>query len=673
MPHFIEQSGVRRDTSAASKRAVLSATGLAVQTARDTIDTWASLRQAGQPPLPPTWVQQTGRVAQTVALPTACRGQAYTATCTLEDGTRKQVTGYAPKAARMTLLLPWTLPHGYHALQWRCAHVDISQALIITPARCYTVADALGPGGKTCGVWANLYSMRSTHNWGIGDFRDLQSLVTWSAQAGANFVGINPLHALRNRGDDISPYSPISRLYKNPLYLDVASIEELPNCPEALRMMRSKSWQAQLGDARRQEAVDYESVRTLKMGVLRALHAHFSSLRNTPKKRAYRVFLQQHGKRLHDYAVFCALDEHFVDRGNWGGWNHWPQAYRRHDGAAVSAFAQQHASVVDFHCYLQFEIENQLAQVTAAARTKMAIGLYQDLAIGTAPGGAEPWVFPHLFVPGISVGAPPDYYARQGQDWGLPPLHPQALRADGYSYFRLLLQSVMGQGGALRLDHAMGMMRLFWIPRGQPAKLGAYVRYPLDDMLSILALESVRHRSVVIGEDLGTVPAGFGAVLRRYGILSSKVMYFETSKSGAFRAAARYSDHALVTATTHDHAPLRCFFTGADCDLRRRVGNIANDAAWRAAKKHRAQEITRLVARLKADKCLPHAGARPLTPDLFVEAVHKFLRKTPAPLVGISLDDIVGETQPVNMPGVGPTQFPSWKRRIRALRPTDKL
>ncbi len=673
MPHFIEQSGVRRDTSVASMRAVLAATGLAVQTARETVDTWETMRQAAPPPLPPTWVQQAGRVTQPVFLPKACRGRTYTAVCTLEDGTQKKTEGRTPNSAKMWLTLPWTLPCGYHTLQWCCAHITIDQTLIVTPSRCYTVADALGPGGKTCGVWANLYSMRSPHNWGMGDFRDLHTLIDWSARAGANFVGINPLHALRNRGNDISPYSPISRLYKNPLYLDVAAIAELPNCPEALRLMRSKAWQAHLRATRNQDAVDYEAVRALKLGVLRKLHAHFTKMRSTPKKRAYRAFLGRHGERLHDFAVFCALDDHFVDKGMWSGCNGWPQDYRRHNSPAVHAFAEKHAQEVDFHCYLQFELENQLAGVTAAASETMAIGLYQDLAIGTAPSGAEPWVFPHLFVPGISVGAPPDYYARQGQDWGLPPLHPQALRADGYSYFRLLLQSAMGQGGALRLDHAMGMMRLFWIPRGRPAKLGAYVRYPLEDMLSILALESVRHKSVVIGEDLGTVPAGFGAVLRRYGILSSKVMYFETRKNGTFRAAANYSDHALVTATTHDHAPLRCFFTSADCDLRRRVGNLRNDAALRAAKKQRANEIKALVARLRADKCLLHKGPNPLTPKMFTEAVHRFLRKTPAPLVGISLDDIVGETRPVNMPGVGPAQFPSWKRRIRALLPTDTL
>ena len=333
----------------------------------------------------------------------------------------------------------------------------------------------------------------------------------------------------------------------------------------------------------------------------------------------------------------------------------------------------EHAERVDYHRWLQFECERQLGEVAEVARRRgLTIGLYQDLAIGTSPAGSDVWSNPDLFVQGASVGAPPDPYAASGQNWGLPPIDPRALRRDAYRYYIRLLRTGFRSAGALRIDHVMGLFRLFWIPEGMTGKQGAYINYPSRELLGILALESVRHRALVVGEDLGTVPKEVPAALAKWGVLSSKVLYFEREKRGGFKAADRYPPLSFATANTHDLATLAGFWRGRDVELRVQHGLVEPGESASAAATERMREKEALVRRLRSSGMLPVSERAPrgsgtdlAWEHMLRQAVHTFLCSTPAVIVGLSLDDLAGEVESVNLPGVGPDAHPSWRRKMQ--------
>ncbi|TMA14104.1 MAG: 4-alpha-glucanotransferase, partial [Deltaproteobacteria bacterium] len=291
----------------------------------------------------------------------------------------------------------------------------------------------------------------------------------------------------------------------------------------------------------------------------------------------------------------------------------------------------------------------------------LRIGIYQDLAIGSAPGGSDTWAFPELFVTRAAIGAPPDGYSKDGQNWGLPPIDPGALRAGRYRYFIRLVKNALRHAGALRIDHAVGLFRQFWIPEGLSGKEGAYVRFPADDLLGILALESRRQGAIVVGEDLGTVPAEVPSALHARGVLSSRVLYFERDANGRFLRASEYERDSLTTANTHDMPTLEGFFRGRDIDIKREVGLIASDEDAKRAREERRREKRELFRRLSNEGLLQPGDSD----DSQVRAaVHAFLERTPASLVGIALDDLLGEEEPVNVPGVTPEKFESWTRKL---------
>ncbi|MGH7623983.1 MAG: 4-alpha-glucanotransferase, partial [Gemmatimonadaceae bacterium] len=294
----------------------------------------------------------------------------------------------------------------------------------------------------------------------------------------------------------------------------------------------------------------------------------------------------------------------------------------------------------------------------------LSVGLYQDLAIGSADDGADVWAHQHLFLDSVSLGAPPDDYAAEGQNWGIPPIDPRRLRDDRYDYFITVIRSALRHSGALRVDHVLGLFRQFWIPRGMSGGRGAYVRFPVQDLLGILALESTRQHAVIVGEDLGTVPPEVPGTLKSWGILSSRVMLFQHDADGRFRAAAAYEPLSLTTADTHDMAPLEGWWRGRDLELRQQLGLIETDAAAQDARTARERERTGLAERLAADGVITDAAAIQHGGEPLRTAVHRFLRRTPALLVGLSLDDLTGEVEPVNVPGVSPDRFPSWTRRM---------
>ena len=555
---------------------------------------------------------------------------------------------------------------GYHSLQVTIdagtGEQSAEQSLIIVPPACPSPADVL-KGARVFGITANLYTVRSERNWGVGDFTDLDGLLRWGASADAQFVGVNPLHALRNSGGDVSPYSPVSRLFRNPLYIDVEAIPGFQQSRAARAIVGNAQFQAELSRVRRSDKVEYERVMELKLRVLRELHsAHLRGPRE--RNPEWTGWLESQGEALESFATFCALGEHLGHEGDASdNWHDWPEQYRDPRSAAVARFREQHREEVDFYCWLQFVIDRQLATVAESAKNgAMAIGLYQDLAIGTSPNGSDVWTYPDLFLQGVSIGAPPDPYSASGQNWGLPPIDPRALRARRYDYWIRLVRSSLRHSGALRIDHVMGLFRQFWIPDGKTGKDGAYVRFPSDDLLGILALESTRGGALVVGEDLGTVPEDVPPAMRRWHVLSSKVLYFERDDASGFKPASSYAEEALATANTHDMPTLAGFWKSRDVEVRRKVGLIDSDDEAKA-RDTRDTEKRQLVERLVAEGLLPE-GRQPDGTALRA-AVHEFLCRTPAALVGLSLDDVVGEGEPVNVPGVGADKFPSWTRRLK--------
>jgi 4-alpha-glucanotransferase len=550
------------------------------------------------------------------------------------------------------------LPLGYHTLNAG----DESQTLIVVPPKC------MAPVRRAMGLIANLYAVRSDADWGVGDITDLASIAKWSGGKGAAFVGVSPLHALRNRGDDISPYSPLSRLYRNPIYIDVTAVPELGECTDVRAMLDDPATQETLASLRASGRVDYERVWALKRRALEMLHRTFIVRHRDARSargRDWRAYIEHEGAALVSFATFCALEDHFVASADARGWPHWPAELQHPDSPDVIAFRAANADAVDFHRWLQFELDRQLGAAAAIARKAgLGVGIYQDLAIGAAPDSADVWAFSDLFLPGIAVGAPPDGYAPQGQNWGLPPLDPYALVENRYAFWIALLRASLRHAGALRIDHVLGLFRQFWIPQGMTGAQGAYVRFPTEDMLGILALESVRHRAVIVGEDLGTVPEEVPGVLERWGVLSSRVMYFERESDGRFRPASSYPKLSLTTADTHDMATITGFWTARDIELQRMAGLIQSDESAAAARAHRDNERRFLVERLVAEGALKSSDAEAPSNAELRGAVHRFLCSTPAALVGIYLEDLVGEREPVNLPGVHSDVFQSWTRRL---------
>jgi 4-alpha-glucanotransferase len=381
-------------------------------------------------------------------------------------------------------------------------------------------------------------------------------------------------------------------------------------------------------------------------------------------------YVKAHGDALRDFAVFLALRAQLAPQHG-PDWRRWPAAFRDPVSPAVRDFAAVHADDVGFHCYLQFELDRQLGEAAAHARAAgLDVGLYQDLAIGSSPGGSDAWAFSDLFVTGATLGAPPDTWYRRGQDWGFHPLDPRRLAARGYDYWIRLLRAGLAHAGALRIDHVIGLFRQFWIPSGGTPAEGGYVRFPTEDLLAILALESGRAGALVIGEDLGTVPRGLTRTLAAWGVLSTRILYFARDRRGQFLPAGSYPPRALVSANTHDMAPLAGYWVGRDLELRWRAGQIRSRSAFAHAKQERRAELAALAHRVAPEGPVSRPEASHADAEMR-GAVHAFLCRTPAALVGLSLDDLVGEREPVNLPGAGPDVFPSWSRRLRM--PTERL
>ena len=587
-----------------------------------------------------------------------------------EEGLRTQWSGvtHGGSSRRMALTLPVVPPLGYHSLRvvFRTGHTRRGgrQRLIVVPSRC-TPPEARLHGRRGFGITTNLYSVRSEKNWGAGDIGDVKAIAQWLGQHGGAFVGMNPLHALRNAGYDVSPYSPITRLFRNPLYLRVDDVPELRHDAAARELIAAPVYQAELAELRVASMIDYARVMAVRAPVLESLYRTFQVHEancHSPRARDLAAFLAREDPPLTRYATYMAIAEREGPDARL-----WPDALRDADGEAVAALRHQLAERVGYHRWLQFELDRQLGcAASEALQAGLAIGMYQDLAVGSASSGSDVWSHPELFLQGATVGAPPDMYSDDGQNWGLPAINPHVLRATGYEYWTRLLRAGFRHSGALRIDHALGLFRMFWVPLGESAKQGAYVRSFSNELFGILALESVRHNALVVGEDLGTVPPDVPGVLAKWGVLGSRVQVFERDfHTGQFRSAAAYPRMALATVNTHDLPPLVGWAEARDILLRSEVGDLSDVGAASAMRDSRMSDLGALVSSLVEAGLLPPEAHQHLTSDMLIAAVHAFLRSTPSALVGLSLDDLAHEATPVNIPGVWQDRYPSWSRRMR--------
>jgi 4-alpha-glucanotransferase len=669
-------SGARRETSDATRVALLAGMGIAADSEAEATRARRALDAARDARLvaPSCVAHAGGNAARRLALrwPAAAGARvAWRVRHEGEDGETRAFEGRARLRADgcLVLALPFAPEAGVHA--WRVAVSgpgglrEAVQRRIVAPRQCTSPSERLGRR-RGFGLCANLYATRRRGDAGAGDLTTLRRLVSLAAAEGAAFVGIGPLHAIWSQGTAVSPYQPVSRLYRAALCVDVEAVPELRDAPEVRARLASPTLRAELTPLRAARLIDYEAVTRTKLALLRLLHQRFArSVGNgrSARARAYARFLAREGEPLTRFATFLALAAARGGGPAAGCWPRWPAALRDPRSPAVAAFRRRHEEEVDFHRFVQFEIDRQLAGASRGARG-LEVGLYADLAVGSPPDAADAWAFPGLFAEGVRVGAPPDDFAAQGQDWGLAPLDPRRLAEEGYEFWIRLLRAAFAHAGALRIDHVMGLVRLWWVPPGAEPPQGAYVRQPAEALLGILALESRRAGALVIGEDLGTVPPGFAARLARHGILSSRVLAFE-HREHRYRPAKRYSPRALVTANTHDLPPLAALLGDEDLRLRRRAGQIADDAALAAACARRRRERQGLLRRLAGDGHLPRGPAdAPPGAAALAAAVTAFLCATPAPLVGLSVDDLAGEEEPVNLPGVPQERHASWSRRL---------
>jgi (1->4)-alpha-D-glucan 1-alpha-D-glucosylmutase len=687
-PSYRDIFGVEHAAPDATLRALLAAMG--VDAERDEDSDALGANAPATAVLPPAVVvrQREQPVHLCVSLP-ASRIRETLHCRVVEEGGRTHRQAFYPAESAATaeavidgtpyrvceLTLTPALPTGYHRVDLQTRFRSLAHTrVIVVPDTCYQPEVAAGDG-RGWGAAVQLYTLRSERNWGMGDFTDLALVVEQWAARGADVVGINPLHALfLAEPERASPYSASSRLFLNPLYLDVERIADHAECDAAREKVRAPPFQMRLAALRRADRVDYAGVAAAKREILETLYAHFRDRhlrRHTARGRDFRAYVAAQGEPLRRFALFEALHEHHVaGEAHSGDWRQWPEPYRDPESRETKRFARQHRARIEYFSYLQWQCEQQLEAVHArAVELGQGVGLYRDLAVSVEASGADAWSAQTRYASSATVGAPPDDFNLHGQNWGLAPPLPEALAAAGYEPWIEVLRRNMRGAGALRIDHVMALWRLFWVPQGAAAEHGAYVGYPHDALLGILALESVRNRCAVVGEDLGTVPEEVRAAMRRMGILSYRLLMFEKAADGEYTAPAAYPPEALAAFSSHDLPTLAGWWEGRDLALRAEL-DLYPDAATRDAEVvARAADRARLLRALEREVLLPAgvsaspAALPAMTPEL-ARAVHVFVARTPSRLVLIQLEDVIGELEQVNLPGASPQRHASWRRKL---------
>ncbi len=699
---YYDISGTRHFTPDSTRRAILSAMGFAVES-REALA--QSLTQWDEAP----W----RRSCEPVQVVRQGGGPAAVSCClALEDGRERAVVVHwklsdeagepvqngeagpglsvlevrfldGTRHVRVGVPLPPDLPLGYFTLSLQAEGLVGGPAgtmrLIVAPQHCY-LPPTVESHRPVWGVALQLYSLSSPRNWGCGDFTDLGQVVDWAGkELGAGLIGLNPLHALRNTSPHHnSPYAPLNRLAVNELYINLEKLPEFFASQDAQRQYQSAEFQQKLKTLREQRRVDYDAVAAAKRTMLdlayrQFLKEHYDGAEpnlepKTARAKLLERFIQSEGEPLELYAIFQTLEEERkLIQSKQATWRDWPRQFAA-PGPPVREYGKRHRKRVRFFQYIQWIASEQLQEVRRRAEEAgMPIGLYNDLALGAERTGAEVWMYQSMLALEADCGAPPDAFAPEGQNWGLPPVNPIALRACGYELLIRLLRANLRFGGAIRLDHVMALCRLFWIPRGKPASEGTYVHYPFEDLLAIVALESVRAKTLVIGEDLGTVPDWVREQLGKASVLSYKVFYFERRGDGAWKAPAEYPEQSLAVVTTHDLPTLTGFWSGEDIQVRAGLGTFRDDAARQQAWEERQRDKGRMLQALKAESLLPEgltddpASAPAMTPAL-CGAIHLYLARSRSAVVLANLEDGLEELAQTNLPGTV-EQHPNWSRK----------
>jgi 4-alpha-glucanotransferase len=698
-PHYYDMAGNLHVTAAETQAALLAAMGCRCQTLADLHQElercrswpWSEMLEPvlalSQAQLPAAWnlflPLPAGRLP--AALEVTCELKDETGTClhreifgpTLQ---LEEIRSFGKNTYGLVkLLLPPALPLGYFDLQVRVNSAGLQKQgqmlVIIAPDRMY-IPESLN-NERIWGINLPLYAIRSSHNWGIGDCGDLQRLLPLESQLNADIIGLNPLHYLGVLlQNNISPYYPTSRCYFSPLFLDLEMVPEMAASAAAQGYLGRTDIQQKITGLREQKHVDYPEVARLKATVLALLWETFISnhgLPGSPKTARgcdFAAFLDEHGKSLRQFATFLALAEFWQAQGrNYHSWQEWPADYHDPAGPAVAKFARGHDRQLLFHMYVQWLFSRQIQETQAEARERnLSLGLYLDLAVGVDPGGFDSWANQGLFAATVDIGAPPDTFSPLGQNWGLAPLLPQRLRDQKYRYFIQMLRQNSPMGGALRMDHVMGLFRLFWIPQGASPAQGAYVRYPAEDMLKILALESVKQQTVIIGEDLGTVSPNIREELAKKRVLSTRLFYFERQEDGAFTQASQYPEWAMASITTHDLPTLAGFWQGRDIEIRQNLKLFPDDQTAAYNWEDRRQSKAAILKLLGEKNLIDGSAASSLAahtelPEQVKWGVIAHLAQTPSRLVLLSLEDIFGWLEQQNLPGTI-DEYPNWRLRF---------
>jgi 4-alpha-glucanotransferase len=586
----------------------------------------------------------TAIVGSAIALPGV---RADAAELVLEDGERRAIAlGDRDGAA----LLPPVETPGYHRLH--IANREI--ALAVAPARCVTV-EHVAPGERIWGLGVQLYSLRREHDDGFGDTAALRELVASAVREGCEAIALSPTHSLFAADSaHYGPYSPSNRLFLNPLYADPAVV---------FGGARLAKLGGEDSEALASTLIDWPKAAATKYARLRRLWDDFAAteLRSGDgPARDFLAFVHEGGDRLREHALFEALHAHWLTQpqARWS-WRDWPDDWRSPTAAGAANFAAAQSREVQFHMFLQWLSARSFAAVQQDARRQgMRIGLMSDVAVGMNPGGSHAWSRPRDLLPGLSVGAPPDLFNTRGQDWGLTAFSPQGLLAAGFEPFIATLRAAMRAAGGVRIDHAMGLTRLWLVPRGASPAEGAYLFYPLDDLLRLIALESHRHRAVVIGEDLGTVEPEFRKRMSQAGIAGMDVLWFQREKK-RFVAPAKWRRDAVAMTSTHDLPTVAGWWSGEDIKTRAKLG-LADEK--REAKERKQDRKALWRAFQKANVT---AGGEPPPEETApaVDAAIGFTAQSPAPLALIPIEDVLGLREQPNLPGTI-DEHPNWRRRL---------
>ncbi|WP_244306357.1 4-alpha-glucanotransferase [Paraburkholderia lacunae] len=626
--------------------------------------------------LPPL---MTAEVERGIALPAAAIRSDSHYRIELESGSIIDGRFTAPKGEE-ALLTPISEP-GYHTLVIN----EQRMTLAVAPSRCYTVADAWrtrhGGSAQTPPLWsiaAQLYGLRRTGDGGIGDYSALAQLAIESAKRGAHALAVSPTHAMFSAEPHrFSPYSPSSRLWLNVTHIDPAAVFGADAARAAIDAAQAADAWSRLEDL---PLIDWPNAVVLKLKVLRALYENFCAherAQGAPRALEFHGFCERAGRALEEHARFEALQAaQLGQKGGNGHWRNWPEALRDPRSPEVEAFAEAHRHEVEFHLFLQWLAAKGLSHAQhAACDAGMAVGLIADLAVGCDSAGSHAWSYCDDMLQGVSVGAPPDLFNQAGQAWGLTTFSPRAMRTQGFSAFIDMLRAAFAHAGGIRIDHILGLRRLWLVPEGESARNGAYLRYPLEDLLRLIALESWRHGSIVVGEDLGTVPHGFRERLDEHGIAGIRVLWFERGQDDkGFKPPHAWDRNAVGTTTTHDLPTVAGWWRGSDIAWRNRIGQTMARADGRdpeeAAQEERAADRAELWSAFQQAGVAASNVAAPPPDNAPVDEALAFIAATPGPLVTYPLEDLLAQVEQPNLPG-SIDEHPNWRRRMSL--PIDAL